>query len=105
MADKSEKNKLRLPPGLSPAEEGEWWQQHREYWDQFDESEWEVHEPGPEGTNVRLPYMRLPVELIDAIYKFALARDVSTLQLIQTWLEERLEAERKSDKRSRKPKH
>ena len=97
---------LRLPPGLSYEAEALWWDEHRALLKQFDESEWEVHEPGPGGTKVRLPYMRLPQQLVDGMYQLAVATGVSVPQLIQSWLEERLEAERKATGKKRaKPNH
>ena len=92
MPDKLE-NKLKLPPGLSPKEEGEWWQEHREYWEQFDESEWEVVEPGPEGSTSRFPYMRLPTTLVATVHALAVAQNMTTPELIVKWIEERVKAE------------
>lgn len=105
MPDKP-KTSLRLPPGLSPAEEARWWDDHPEYWDQFDESELEVVNLGPIRRTQRLPYLRLPIDLVDSIKAQAVARETTYQRLIQSWLEERLEDERKSPAKKRaKPQH
>lgn len=106
MAGNPEKNRLERPAGLSYKEEAQWWDDHPEYWDQFDESDLEVIEPGLTGRTVRLPYMKLPVRLVDGIHSLAVKAEMRVPQLIQTWLEERLEAERKSPAKKRaKPQH
>jgi hypothetical protein len=97
MAARSDKPKLTLPPGLSPAEEARWWDEHPDYWDTV-ESEDEVLPPQPvrrtEAVN-----LRLPVDLIEVLKAEAAKRGMSHQALIRLWLEQRLDAESASPKK------
>src|SRR5437868_4302033 len=93
MAAKSKKasKQLQLPPGLSPAEEAEWFDAHPEYWEGPD-----LIEEWVEPQHVRhtaAVNLRLPQEMIAALKAEAERRGMSYQWLIQTWLEERLAAE------------
>ena len=59
----------QLPPGLSPAEEAQWWDEHRQYWETVGNED-ERRDPGGvrRTTEVRL---RLPTELLRALERDA----------------------------------
>lgn len=104
--DGKSKTRISFPKDLSPAEEGPWWDEHPEYWEQLDESELQdlevVDAIGP-SQMTRLPNLRLPTELVDAIFDLAVERGTTRPELIRTWLQERLKAERAvSSKKGRK---
>lgn len=104
MADKPSAE-LRFPAGLSPTEEARWWDDHPEYWDQPD-VETKLLEPQKMRRTTDLPYLRLPVDLVEGIKEKAVSRGVGYLWLIQMWLQERLEAEQKAaGKKRAKSKH
>jgi hypothetical protein len=78
----------QLPPDLSPEEEAVWWDEHPEYWDAV-ESDDEVVQPVAVRRSAPAN-LYLPVDLLDALKREALARGMSHQWLIRTWLEERL---------------
>ena len=83
--------KLRLPPGLSPAEEAQWWDEHL---DDLDWEHGEIEVVPPAHVRRSTPvHLRLPVDLLEAIKQEAAKRHTSHQWLIRTWLEERLQAE------------
>jgi predicted DNA binding CopG/RHH family protein len=90
MAAKSDA-RLHLPEGLSPKEEAEWWDQHRDAWFSEDD-EFEVVNLGPIARTAPV-MLRLPVDLIEALKRAAEPTGFSYQWLIKTWLEERLQAE------------
>jgi hypothetical protein len=93
MAARSKKatKQLRLPPGLSPAEEAEWWDAHPEYWDGPDiVAEW----IGPlEVRHTQEVKLYLPVDLVATIKEQAARQDRSYQSLIRAWIDAGLAAE------------
>jgi CopG antitoxin of type II toxin-antitoxin system len=82
----------QLPPGLSPAEEARWWDEHRDYWGAVEAVDEGV---GPSQVRRTKPVnLRLPVDLIDALKREAGRRALPYQTLIRMWLKERLDAER-----------
>ena len=82
---------MQLPPGLSPAEEARWWDDHREYWDAF-----ETQDERLDSVTVRRTKpvnLRLPVDLIEALKVEAARHALPYQALIQTWLKDRLNTE------------
>lgn len=97
MTAKSEKTNLELPPGLSPAEEAVWWEEHPEYWDMLDAPYGLV---GPSPVRRTKPVnLRLPVDMIDALKIEADRKSLPYQTLIRTWLKERLDVEAKAANR------
>ena len=91
MSAKSNTNP-QLPPGLSPAEEARWWDEHRDYWDAVEAVDERV---GPSQVRRTKPVnLRLPVKMINALKSTAARRAVPYQTLIRIWLRERLDAER-----------
>ena len=91
MTAKSKKVIEDLPPGLSPAEEADWWDAHKDYWDGPDIINEVV---GPLQVRRTAPVtLRLPVDLIEALKVEAARRDVAYQTLIRMWLDDRLAAE------------
>jgi hypothetical protein len=86
----------QLPPGLSPAEEARWWDEHREYWDAVESADERVNPPG--GRRTKPVNLRLPVDLIDALKREAALRALPYQTLIRMWLKERLDTERSQGK-------
>src|SRR5438067_8243447 len=83
--------RTRVPPGLSPAEEARWWDEHRDYWDTVPTREERV---APSLVRTTKPVnLRLPVEMIEALKRAAGRRALPYQTLIRMWLHERLEAE------------
>lgn len=81
------------PPNLSPAEEAEWWFEHKDYWDQID---FEDEVVGPLEVRKTAPVtLRLPEDLIAALKEEAARQDIAYQTLIRIWLDERLAAERR----------
>ncbi len=64
-----------MPPGLSPAEEARWWDEHPEYWDLID-SPWEVVGPIPM-TKSQPVNLFLPETLVIALKERAAATNVN----------------------------
>jgi predicted DNA binding CopG/RHH family protein len=83
--------RLRLPPGLSPEDEAQWWDDHMDDID-WTEGEFEVVEGQPVERTAPVA-LRLPVHMIEALKRAAAGTGFSYQWLIRTWLEERLEAE------------
>ncbi len=55
----------QLPPGLSPAEEARWWDEHRDYWDTVQTRDERV---GPSRVRAKKrAKLRLPVEMAEAL--------------------------------------
>jgi predicted DNA binding CopG/RHH family protein len=85
------KSKSRLPPGLSPAEEARWWDEHQDYWNETESSdEQTVVLPARPTKPVNL---RLPVDMIDDLKRAAVRRALPYQTLIRMWLKERLDSE------------
>ena len=85
------KTSPRLPPGLSPAEEARWWDDHRDYWDAV-----EMPDERIDPTRVRRTKpitLRLPVDMIDRLKHAAARRALPYQTLIHMWLKEQLDAE------------
>jgi predicted DNA binding CopG/RHH family protein len=80
-----------LPAGLSPAEEAQWWDEHREYWDKTDSVDERIGPPMVHRT--RPINLRLPVDMIEALKQEALQRSLPYQTLIRMWLKERLDTE------------
>ncbi|MGI8553999.1 MAG: CopG family antitoxin [Dehalococcoidia bacterium] len=80
-----------LPPGLSPAEEARWWDEHRDYWDALETQE-ECLEPVPVRRTKPID-LRLPIAMIDELKRQAARRALPYQTLIHMWLNERLDAE------------
>jgi len=91
MTARPEKNKPRLPPDLSPADEARWWDEHRDYWDSV-ETDDELIAP-QEIRRTKAINLRLPVDMIEALKLEAARRALPYQTLIQTWLKERLDSE------------
>ena len=91
MTARSTKSNLTLPPGLSPSEEGRWWDEHHEYWDTVEEPD-EVVPPMPIRRTGPVN-LRLPVDMIDALKGEATRRGLAYHTLIHMWLKERLDRE------------
>ncbi|HEU5318485.1 MAG TPA: CopG family antitoxin [Chloroflexota bacterium] len=84
----------RLPAGLTPQQEADWWDAHPDYWDQ---------QPGgapddvvapassPAARRTRPINLRLPVDLIEALKREAARRDLPYQTLIRVWLREQLD--------------
>jgi hypothetical protein len=86
-----------LPPGLSRQEEAEWWDNHKDYWDQID-AEDEVLGPLPVRRTTAVPSLRLPVDQLEALKAEAARRGMSWQMLIRVWLDERLAAEAQANR-------
>ncbi len=81
----------QLPPGLTPAEEARWWDEHRDYWDTVGTAD---ERTGPASVRRTKPVnIRLPVDMIEALKDQAGRRALPYQTLIRMWLKERLEAE------------
>jgi predicted DNA binding CopG/RHH family protein len=100
MAGSSRKpEKLTLPPGLSPAEEAQWWDDHEEYWDSVD-TPWEVVPPQKVRRTGPVT-LRLPLDLIESLKQEAEKQGVAYQTVIRMWLDERVASERKRAKRKK----
>lgn len=88
---KSGKGDLRLPAGLSAAEESQWWDEHWDYWENVKTEEVLAH-LGPV-RRTKPVNLRLPVDMIDALKAVAGRKSLPYQTLIRTWLKERLDAE------------
>ena len=85
------KTDLRLPAGLSPAEEARWWDEHRDYWDAVETPDERID---PSRVRRTKPInLRLPVDMIDQLKHEAARRVLPYQTLIRMWLKERLDAE------------
>jgi predicted DNA binding CopG/RHH family protein len=91
MTSSYESDRLEVSPGLSPAEEAEWWDAHKDFWDAPD-IEFEVIEP-QEVRPTADTHLRLPEDMLAALKAAADRRGISYHWLIRTWLDERLAAE------------
>jgi len=81
----------RLPPGLSPAEEARWWDEHPDYWDAVESADEPV---APARVRRTKPVtLRLPVDMVEALRRAAARRALPYQTLIRMWLHERLAAE------------
>lgn len=90
MAAKS-KTRLALPPGLTPAEEARWWDEHPEYWDTVGTP---IEVVGPMPVRRTKPVnLRLPVDMIEILKREASIRAIPYQTLIRMWLQERLNTE------------
>ena len=81
----------RLPDGLSPADEAQWWDDHPDYWDTV-----ETPEEKTESAKVRRTKpinLRLPVDMIGDLKGEAARRSIPYQTLIRMWLKERLDIE------------
>jgi len=86
-----------LPPGLSPAEEARWWDDHHDYWDS---NEGEDERLGPSRiVRTRPVNIRLPVDMIEALKDEAARRALPYQTLLRVWLRERLDAEARQHNR------
>ena len=85
------KTDLRLPAGLSPAEEARWWDEHRDYWDAVETPDERIDPSRVRRTKPINP--RLPVDMIDQLKHEAARRVLPYQTLIRMWLKERLDAE------------
>jgi predicted DNA binding CopG/RHH family protein len=83
---------LKLPRGLSPDEEAQWWEDH---WDDLEWTEANVQVVPPRVIRRSAPVdrLRLPVDVLDALKRQAEAQGTSHQRLIRAWLEERLAAD------------
>jgi predicted DNA binding CopG/RHH family protein len=92
MRARSQKPKQEeLPPGLSPGEEAQWWDDHPDYWDNLDT---EIEVIGPQQVRRTKPVnLRLPVDMIEALKQEAERRALPYQTLIRMWLKERLDTE------------
>jgi predicted DNA binding CopG/RHH family protein len=93
------KTSPQLPPGLSAAEEAQWWDVHRDYWDTVDARD-ERLDPSPVRRTKPIN-LRLPVEMIDVLKREAARRALPYQALIRMWLKERLDAEAQERSRER----
>jgi hypothetical protein len=91
MAARSTKRSQTLPPGLSPADEARWWDEHHDYWDTVDTPD-EVVPPMPIRRTGPVN-LRLPLDMIETLKVEAAQRDVPYQTLIRMWLQERLDRE------------
>jgi len=90
MTARSKKRSPTLPPGLSPAEEARWWDEHQGYWDVVEARDEAVH---PEQVRRTKPVnLRLPIDMIDSLRLEASRRALPYQTLIRMWLKERLDA-------------
>jgi hypothetical protein len=94
MSAKSKKGKEfeDLPPGLSKQEEAEWWDNHKDYWDQIDAVD-EVLGPLQVRRTAPVTNLYLPLDLIAALKAEAERRGLAYQSVIRIWLDERLAAE------------
>ena len=94
MTARSRKATEQLPAGLSPTQEAEWWDAHKDYWDAPDVENEVV---GPlSGRRTEDFRVRLPVDLIVGLKAEASRRNMSYQTLIRMWLDERLATEVRS---------
>jgi hypothetical protein len=91
MTAKSRKATEPFPTGLTPQEEAEWWDAHKDYWDAPD-VEWEVVEP-QQVRRTQEVKLYLPVDLVEAIKEHAARQDRSYQSLIRAWIDAGLAAE------------
>lgn len=84
--------RLRLPPGLSPEEEAQWWDEHPEYWDTVPTKDELVF---LDVTPAKPVNLRLPVHMIEALQRMAELRGIPPKTLMRLWLQQRLDAETK----------
>lgn len=96
MSAKPGNDELTLPPGLSPEEEADWWDEHRDYWDSID-TPLEVLPPQKVRRTAPVT-LRLPIDLIEALKQEAERTGFAYQSVIRIWLEERLDRERKRSK-------
>ncbi|MBI4496409.1 MAG: hypothetical protein HY689_00700 [Chloroflexi bacterium] len=97
MSDTSKKTRPQLPPGLSPAEEARWWDEHRDYWDAGETQDERI--PPLHVQRTKPVNLRLPVAMIDALKQEAARRELPYQTLIRMWLKERLDAESREQDR------
>lgn len=83
--------KLRLPEGLSPAEEARWWDEHEDFWDTVEEPDEVV--PPMRIRPTKAVNLRLPVDMIEALKSEARRRAIPYQTLMRMWLRERLDRE------------
>lgn len=89
------KPNLRLPRGMSPSEEAQWWDEHPDYWSSAEGDDELV---GPmQVRRTKAINLRLPVDTLEAIKHEAARRALPYQTLICMWLNERVDAEAKSD--------
>ena len=80
----------QLPAGRSPAEEAEWWDAHKDYWDAPDV---EIEVVGPQMVRrTQAIELYLPVDLVETIKQEATRQNLSYQSLIRVWIEEGLGA-------------
>jgi len=92
---KSEAERLRLPAGLSPADEARWWDEHKGFWRSVEMPD-EVRPPQP-ARRTEPVMLRLPVEMTDHLKREAAKRSLSYQTLIRLWLQERLDSSAVAD--------
>jgi predicted DNA binding CopG/RHH family protein len=85
------RTELTLPPGLSPAEEARWWDEHDDFWDTLDTSDEVVASQTVRRT--KPVTLRLPVEMIAQLKVEAAKHSLPYQTLVRMWLKERLDAE------------
>jgi predicted DNA binding CopG/RHH family protein len=85
------KSSAQLPLGLSPAEEAQWWDEHRDYWETSDSADEVVKLTVVRRT--KPVNLRLPVDMIEELKTTASRRALPYQTLIRMWLREKLDAE------------
>jgi predicted DNA binding CopG/RHH family protein len=85
------KSRERLPVGLSPEQEADWWDEHRDYWQDVDTPNEHI-EPA-KIRRTKPVNLRLPVDMIAALKREGAWRALPYQTLVRMWLKERLDAE------------
>ena len=89
MAARPVTTRPKLPQGLSPQEEVEWWDTHKDYWEATETAD-EVAEPQAIRRTKPIT-IRLPVAMLEALKREATQRAIPYQTLIRMWLKERLD--------------
>ena len=74
---------------MSPREEAEWWDRHKDYWEATETAD-EVVAPQVVGRTKPIT-IRLPMAMLDALKREAAQRAIPYQTLIRMWLKERLD--------------